>query len=138
VALIEIVSPGNKSSEHAIQVLVDKVVSALTQGYHFLIVDVHPRTPRDPQGIHGLIWAELGDESYRAPADKPLTAAAYVADHINTAFVEPLAVGDVLIDMPLFLASSAYVQVPLETAYQAAYRCFPQRWKTILEESVST
>ena len=53
VAVIEIVSPGNKSSRHAIDELLDKVWSLIDQGIHMLLVDVFPPTRRDPQGIHG-------------------------------------------------------------------------------------
>ncbi len=48
------------------------------------------------------------------PGDKSLTLAAYEAGHRVRAFVEPVAVGDVLIDMPLYLYPGQYVAVPLE------------------------
>ena len=60
VALLELVSPGNKSAWFALHSFVDKAVEALLRGYHLLIVDLFPPTPRDPQGIHGAIWAEVG------------------------------------------------------------------------------
>src|SRR5437868_10717366 len=73
VALVEIVSPGNKASRRALRSFVRKAVGALEGGYHLLVIDLHPPTRRDPQGIHGAIWSALGDTSYSAPADKPLT-----------------------------------------------------------------
>lgn len=48
-------------------------------------------------------------------------------------YVEPVAVGDLLIDMPLFLAPGWYVNVPLEQTYQAAYRGVPRRFREVLE-----
>ena len=36
------------------------------------------------------------------------------------AFIEPVAVGDTLIDMPLFLDPGRYVAVPLEETYRLA------------------
>jgi hypothetical protein len=42
-------------------------------------------------------------------------------------------VGDVLPDMPLFLQPDWYVNVPLESTYQAAYRGVPAYWRGILE-----
>lgn len=137
VALVEIVSPGNKASRHALRSLVEKAAEALYRGYHLLIIDLHPPGPRDPNGIHGAVWAEISDESYRQPADKPLTVAAYSAGQIKTAYVEPFAVGDALPDMPLFLEPEAYISVPLEAIYQAAWRGVPQRWRRVLEGPAS-
>jgi hypothetical protein len=41
------------------------------------------------------------------------------------AYVEPVAVGDALPDMPLFLTPDRYVPCPLEAAYQATWAVFP-------------
>lgn len=133
VALLEIVSPGNKASRHAIRSLVDKAVCALARGYHLLLIDLHAPGPRDPQGIHGLVWAEVCDDTYQQPADKPLTLASYSAGDLTTAHIQPVAVGDHLPDMPLFLEAEACVLVPLEATCQAAYRGVPLRWRRVLE-----
>ena len=133
IALLEIVSPGNKSSRHALRSFVEKAVEALYRGYHLLIIDLFPPTPRDPQGIHGAIWAEISDEPFELPAGEPLTLAAYSAGPVKRAWVEPTAVGRTLIDMPLFLEPEIYVNAPLEATYQAAYRGVPRRWKQVLE-----
>jgi hypothetical protein len=58
IAIVEILSPGNKSSRHAMDDLLDKIWSIIDQGIHLLLVDLFPPTPRDPQGIHGLIWGD--------------------------------------------------------------------------------
>lgn len=129
IAIIEILSPGNKSSRHAMDGFLDKVYSVLDQGVHLLLIDLFPPTPRDPQGIHALIW---GDAAPAPPAGLPLTLAAYTAAPPHRAFVEPTAVGAALIDMPLFLDDEHYVPVPLETTYQTAWRGVPQRWKGVL------
>ncbi|HWG44391.1 MAG TPA: DUF4058 family protein [Gemmataceae bacterium] len=134
IALVEIVSPGNKASRHALRSFVEKATAALYRGYHLLILDLQPPGPRDPQGIHGVIWAEISDSRYTAPANKALTLAAYSAGHIKRAFVQPLTVGDVLPDMPLFLEPEVYVNVPLEAAYRDAYRGVPARWRRVLEK----
>jgi hypothetical protein len=133
VALLELVSPGNKSSSHAYRTFVDKAIAALQLGYHLLIVDLFPAGPRDPQGIHGAIWAELGEPSFKLPGGESLTLVAYSAGHPKTAYIEPTAVGRVLIDMPLFLTPETYVEVPLESTYQGAYRGVPRKWRSVLE-----
>jgi Protein of unknown function (DUF4058) len=135
IALVEIVSPGNKASRHALRSFVTKAAEALYRGFHLLVLDLHPPGRRDPQGIHGAIWAEISDDAYTAPSDKPLTLAAYSAGQVKRAFVEPVAVGDVLPDMPLFLEPEAYVNVPLEASYQDAYRGVARRWQRVLEEA---
>src|SRR5439155_3739406 len=56
VAVIEIVSPGNKDSRAALRDFVDKAIDFLRRGIHLLIVDLFPPTPRDPWGIHKAIW----------------------------------------------------------------------------------
>lgn len=133
IALLEIVSPGNKASRHALRSFVEKAVEALYRGYHLLIIDLFPAGPRDPNGIHGAIWAEFCEGSFELPADEPLTLAAYSAGPRKRYYVEPTAVGRELIDMPLFLEEEIYVNVPLESTYQAAYRGVPRRWQRVLE-----
>jgi hypothetical protein len=133
VALLEIVSPGNKSSRHALTSFVDKAVEALFRGYHLLLIDLFPPGPRDPQGIHAAIWSELCDDPFVLPSDEPLTLVAYSAGSRKRAYIEPTAVGRALIDMPLFLTEDAYVPVPLEATYLAAYRGVPRRWREVLE-----
>lgn len=133
VALLEIVSPGNKSSRHGLRSFVEKAVEALYRGYHLLVIDLFPPTRRDPNGMHGAIWAALCDDSFALPPAEPLTLAAYSAGPRKCAYVEPTAVGRELIDMPLFLEPETYVNVPLEATYQGAYRGMPGRWKRVLE-----
>jgi hypothetical protein len=133
VALLELVSPGNKSTRRALRSFVEKAVEALYQGYHLTVVDLFPPTPRDPNGIHGAIWAELSDDEFHLPPETPLTLAAYSAGVRKKAYLEPTAVGTALIDMPIFLDEETYVDVPLEATYEAAYRGVPRRWKQVLE-----
>src|SRR6185312_10447019 len=125
VAVIEIVSPGNKDSRHAIRTFARKAVAFLHAGIHLLIVDLFPPGRRDPQGIHKVIWDRIRDEPFQLPADKPLTLAAYAVNTEIVAYIEPVAVGDPLPDMPIFLTGDHYVPCPLESTYQTAWRQFP-------------
>lgn len=133
VAMVEVVSPGNKAGRKAFQDFVDKAANLLDKQIHLLILDLLPPAKRDPQGIHGAIWEELTGQEYTAPPDKPLTLAAYESDLTVRAYVEPAAVGDALADMPLFLEPGAHVLAPLEATYQAAWRAVPRRWQRVLE-----
>ncbi|MBP3958919.1 DUF4058 family protein [Gemmata sp. G18] len=125
IAIVELVSPGNKSSAHPLRTFVKKAVQAVEAGIHALIIDPFPPSKRDPNGIHGVIWPRLGGDDYTQPADKPLTVVAYEAGDAagspHRCYVQPLAVGDALPDMPLFLEPEEYVNVPLERAYQIAF-----------------
>lgn len=134
ISILEILSPGNKASRLELTCFLDKAVSALRQGYHLLIVDLHRPGPHDPSGIHGSLWSEVDDGStYSQPRDKPLTLASYSAGVVPTAYVEPVAVGQVLPDMPLFLDPEFYVNVPLERTYMEAWRGVPERWRRVIE-----
>ena len=133
VAIVEIVSPGNKASLNALRKFVQKISDLIEHEIHLLILDLIPPSRRDPNGIHGAIWEELTDQVYKAPSDKPLTLAAYESALSVRAFVEPVAVGDTMIDMPLFLRPRAHVPVPLESTYQSAWEAVPRRWRTVIE-----
>lgn len=126
VAFIEIVSPGNKGSRHALRSFVDKAVDLLEQGIHLLVIDLLPPSKRDPQGIHRAIWEEFADTHFKLPAGKPLTLAAYASGYLKKAYIEPIAVGDVLKDMPLFLEPDRHILAPLESTYQTAFSELPE------------
>jgi hypothetical protein len=125
VAVLEIVSPGNKDSRHAIRAFARKASDLLEAGVNLLIVDLFPPSQRDPQGIHKVIWDRIRDEDFVLPSDKPLTLAAYAVGGEFVAYVEPVAVGDVLPEMPIFLTADRYVPCPLEETYQTAWEQFP-------------
>src|SRR5262249_941650 len=127
VAMIEVVSPGNKDSKHAIASFVAKAVDILRNGIHFLVVDPFPPGPRDPDGIAQAIWDQrVGERLADRSADEPLTVAAFDAGESLTAYFDPLAVGDPLPEAPLFLAPGWYVNVPLEETYRASWDVTPR------------
>ena len=123
------VSPGNKASRHALRSFVEKAVELLDAGIHLLVVDLFPPGPRDPQGIHRAIWSEIVEDDFQLPPDQPLTLVAYSAGQVKQAFIEPVAAGGPLADMPLFLEPDRYVPVPLEESYTAAFDAVPKRWQ---------
>jgi hypothetical protein len=136
VALIEIVSPSNKDRRAHVRQLTEMVVGSLEAGVHVLLVDLLPATTHDPQGLHGAVWAQFDTTPYAIPADRPLTLASYAWDGEEPrAFLEPVAVGQPLIDMPLFLTADRYVNVPLEPTYLSAYRGMPEWWRRVLERA---
>ncbi len=137
VAVIELVSPGNKDRKQSLRTFVDKAIDLIQQQVNLLIIDPFPPGKHDPRGIHGAIWEELTDESFALPSDKPLTFAAYQAEPIQTAYVEPIAVGDELPEMPLFLDADCGINVPLEETYQTTWNVLPRELRQLLESGSS-
>jgi hypothetical protein len=137
IAMVELVSPGNKSSRAALASFVREAQQLLQAGIHLLIVDLFPPGPRDPHGIHRAIW-EGHEGNFALPADAPLTCVAYLGGPCPEVFLEPVAVGNPLPEMPLFLTSETYVPVPLEATYRAAWEDVPAFWRDVLTAPGST
>jgi hypothetical protein len=127
VAFIQIVTPGSKASELAVRSMARKVTGALREGVNVLVVDLFPPGEFDPNGIHGAIWSAIGYSRYLALDDKRLTIASYVGDSELRAYVDPVAVGETLPEMPLFLEPESYISLPLEATYAAAFEGIPRR-----------
>jgi hypothetical protein len=132
VAVLEVVSPGNKSADYPLESFLRKAHDFLAHGIHLLILDPFPPGPRDPDGVHALIWREHSPELFHLPVETPLTLVAYQSGVPLRAYVEPVAVGSRLPDMPLFIARDRHVLVPLEETYQTAFDVQPRRWRKVL------
>ena len=104
---------------------------------HLFVVDLFPPGRHDPQGMHGALWDRLGDEPDDPPDGEPLTISAYVADPPVKAYVEHLAVGSALPEMPVFLNPGHYINAPLEPTYQTTWRGTPEHWRNVLEQRPS-
>lgn len=137
VAVIEIVSPSNKADRKEFAKLVGKTVQLLEQGIHVVLIDPFPPTARDPKGIHAAVWKDLTGKTFTPPEGKPLTIASYVAlgEATFTAYVEPIKVGDRLLDTRLFITSEYHVMIPLEETYQTAWQGYPSQLRTEVEGS---
>jgi hypothetical protein len=136
VAVIEILSPGNKDSRAALRDFVEKSIDFLRKGIHVLIVDLFPPTPRDPFGIHKVIWDEIEEEEFTFPPGKDRILVSYETGGVRTAYVEPVAVGDQLPDMPLFLTNDLHILVPLERTYQATWNASPEEMRLAVETGI--
>lgn len=132
VAMIELVSPGNKGAAHALKQFVDKANELLQQRIHLLIIDPFPPGTRDPHGIHAAIFERVEDEPFELPPEKPLTLVSYECDTVVRGYLEPVAVGDELPDMPVFLNPGQGIDVPLERTYMDAWDAVPKRWQDVV------
>jgi len=136
IAVIEIISPGNKDSRAAIRDFVEKTIDFLRAGIHVLVVDLFPPTPRDPYGIHKLIWDEIVEEPFVFPQGKDRILSSYATGTEQAAYVEPIGVDDQLPDMPLFLTNDLHVLVPLEATYRATWDASPEELRRAVETGV--
>ena len=86
--MIEIVSPGNKSSRSAIQKFLEKTHEFMRAGVHILLVDPFPPGPRDPHSLHKLIWDDYTDVPFDLPAGIALYQPVYVSG-VSTSDLTP-------------------------------------------------
>lgn len=129
VAVIEIVSPANKSSPRELRDFVGKACGLLAAGIHVLLVDPFPPTKRDPRGVPDAVWKWLvGERGPDLSADAG-TLSSFIGANPIKAFVEPVRVGERLKKMPMFLTDIQYVSVPLEEAYAKAWASYPAPMK---------
>ncbi|HEY1859635.1 MAG TPA: DUF4058 family protein, partial [Gemmataceae bacterium] len=112
VAMIEIVSPGNKATRNAFRSFVEKAAELLDLRVHLLVVDLFPPVRHDTHGIHAAVWEEIAGKEYALPAGKPLTLVAYETALTVRAYVKHVAIAEPLPEMPLFLEPSARVSTP--------------------------
>jgi hypothetical protein len=134
VALVEIVSPGNKDRKRSVTAFVNKAIAAVQLGIHVSLLDLLPPGPHDPNGMHGAVWERFDpDHLYDLPARQPLTLAAYAAANPPKAYIDHRAVGETLPEMSLFLSADGFIRLPLEATYAAAYRGMPEFWREVIE-----
>jgi hypothetical protein len=138
VCVIEVVSPGNKSSQSAVRQFVEKMHEFLRAGVNLLLIDPFPPGPRDPHSLHKLVWDGIEDVPFDLPADEPLLQAAYRmrSDGLGVhpvAYLEPFRVGAELTDMPAWIGPDEFVEVPLERSYQAAWEVCPADYRHLVE-----
>jgi hypothetical protein len=136
VAVIEIVSPGNKDSRSALRDFIEKSLEFLRAGIHLLVIDVFPPSPRDPFGIHKAIWDEILEERFEFPPGKDRTLVSYQAERESAAYIEPIGIGDRLPEMPVFLTRDLHAMVPLEPTYQATWDAQPEELRIAVETGV--
>lgn len=134
VSVVEIVSPGNKDSTRSVRAFVDKACHLLDRRIHLLVIDPFPINSRLPHGLHSAIFEDRVEDPIALPKEQPLCAVAYECGNVTRAYLEPMAVGDALPDMPVFLEEGYYVTVPLEQTYIDAWNAVPKRWQVVIAD----
>jgi len=140
IAVVELVSPGNKDSRSHHAKFVAKAVDLLAADLHVLVIDPFPPPAHAPAGLHASIWKKVtrsrkGHRPFTLSAERSLLAASYCTSSSSvTAAVQTFAVGDPVPDIPLYLtADQEYVTIPLEQTYQAAWPEVPKLFRDVLE-----
>lgn len=140
VAVIELVSRGNKTSQRDRDRFLDKTLELHRGRIHVLLVDVQPTSGLLPRGFHGLNCEAHGQSALEVPRGRPLQVVAY--EVLETGAVRshpvPLAIGDALPDMPLFVLPQRFVPLPLEPTYMEAFQGLPRRFRDILEGPIAS
>jgi hypothetical protein len=135
VAIIEIVSPGNKSGTTPVREFIDKVREAIRARIHVVVIDLFPPGNFDAHGLAGTIVEQYG-VAYTSewPEDKPLNQASLCVGVEVVAYIEHLKIGDRLPEMPLFFRPDRYINLPLEMSYGQAFRGMPALFRKVLED----
>jgi len=122
VAVIELISPGNKDRPETRRSTTDRFLGYLTHGIHLLFVDVHPR----PLGFSFPDDVAAAVQSPSAPCPAPCAVSYRVGGpgpagglYLAT-WRRPLAVGAMLPTLPLLLTRDLRVSVDLEPTYMRA------------------
>lgn len=125
---VELVSPANKDRPETRQALVNKCATYIQAGVGVVLVDVVTERAAD---FHRELLARLGATD---TAPSPLFASAYRPVERDghsqlDVWVEPIALGQPLPTMPLWLRGGLCLPVELETTYERT--CTEQRVRLV-------
>ncbi len=121
-AAIELLSPRNKDRPQARQAFAVKCVGYLQQGSSVVVVDTVTTRRAD---VNAVILSLLGVDASATAASSSLSAVSYRADGREEETQQlllwpaPLALGQPLPTLPLWIAADFSVPLDLEASYQA-------------------
>jgi Protein of unknown function (DUF4058) len=133
VALVEILSPSNKATATDVEEFVAKAKAAIDAGIHLSVIDLFPPGKHDPAGMQGEIVRAVSEAKYKLPRGKPLTFVSFLSGSAPVAYQQHAAVGDKVPDLPLFLTTKRYVDLPLQATYATAWTGVPEFWREVIE-----
>ena len=132
VAVIEILSRGNRDSRARIAACREKLAAYLENRLHVTVIDVWPDSE-----IVGFVARDLGGLDRTPPIPTRSTASFECElDHpVIRVHLRALTLGVPLPDAPLFLAPGHAVMLPLEATYATTFEDLPQSDRRRLEAS---
>jgi len=121
VGVIELVSPANKDRPETREAFVSKCDTYLRDGIGLVIVDI---VSNHHANLHALLMERIGEPE---PQDEPLYSSSYHPLQRNgetklEIWYEPLAVGEDLPSLPLFLKNGPRARVNLPDTYRQTLR----------------
>ena len=128
VAVLEVVSRSNKDTAKRLGEFVAKVRGTLDAGIHVVLLDLLPPSDFSPGGLHVSISSDIGlhvspDRPEWQPTERPIASISYLADRMGMrAYYEYLKVGDPFPELPLFLNTERYINLPLAETYDETFR----------------
>ncbi len=75
-------------------------------------------------------------KDFAFPDGKDRILASYETGEVQAYYVEPIGIGDILPEMPLFLRNGWQVPVPLESTYLATWSTSPEEFRVAVETGV--
>ena len=126
VAVVEVVSRGNKDSRARALAMRDKVLACLEAGLQTGLIDVWPRGREEWSDVVGSVVAALGASAPLPAYDRCIASFESMLEpsQLNV-YIESCAVGAPLPDLPLFLAPSRSVSLPLDATYVETFAELP-------------
>ena len=136
VAVIEVISPGNKNNRRALDSLRRKVNLLLDERVHLLLIDILPPGPVDPDGLPiALSITDPTEVPVVTDAEPYSLLSLHCPDsgELIRGYANTVGRNQPLPEMPLFLSEDYYVNVPLEPTYLRAWDELPEPWREIVE-----
>lgn len=134
VALLELVSPGNKDRRSNVVQFVAKAEEAVRKEVHVAVIDLFPPTPSAPNGLPSRVWRRFDRSPVLLPAGQPFSLGSFVAKRKPEAHFAFAAVGYELPAFPLFLTDTHYVNLPLADTYAATFAASPPYLRELLSQ----
>lgn len=135
VALLEVVSPGNKNNQARYEAFIHQTVDAIRRRVNVLLVDVHGTGRFDQNGINASIRNMISPHSTPViDQARHSTLASYCLDPPRSLdiYLEHVAPDMPFPDMPIFLNPDRYVNVPFEATYLEAWKGMPSFWRNVV------
>ena len=118
VAVVEIVSVGNKDSRDRFEAFLAKSAEVIDGGAHLTVVDVHRPLGRDPRGTVDAVWERVGGRTTRLEGRSVGTIRFGRPLRL---YAESLTIGEAVPSVPLFLGANGHVPLPLAEGYADAW-----------------
>jgi len=107
VSTIEVISPGNKTSEFAISKIVARLSRELENERHLLIIDLHKPHDHERLGLHAKLWEHLigKPQNVGVSEQEPFGISSYRAGVVPKAYFHRIGLHATLPDVLLYLTA---------------------------------